>query len=135
MQTKLYYETFSQCARKPYIDKNLKISERQIQSLILQWLHKKGALVWTQDVNSAYDKKRGRHIKNLDPFFRTGISDIAGIWNKKPIYIEVKRPRTKLQREGIAKDSQLRFISDVRAAGALACFAWSLEDVVDQLFT
>lgn len=44
-----------------------------------------------------------------------------------PLYIEVKRPKG-----GVKREEQIAFIERARAAGAIACFARSWDDVADE---
>lgn len=55
------------------------------------------------------------------------VSDICGIYLGKPLYIEVKGPRTKI------KPGQVTFIENAKEQGAIGFFADSYEVVVEQL--
>ena len=56
-----------------------------------------------------------------------GITDICGIYQGKPLYIEVKGPRGK------TSQAQLNFLANAIDQGAVAFVADSLDVVIDQL--
>jgi len=56
-----------------------------------------------------------------------GISDLIGIWEGKPLYIEVKTAK------GRVSDHQAVFIDTVKQHGGIAFIARSVEDVMDAL--
>jgi len=56
-----------------------------------------------------------------------GIADICGIYQGKPLYIEIKGPRAKTHQE------QLNFLKNAIDQGAIAFVADSFDIIVDQL--
>lgn len=56
-----------------------------------------------------------------------GIADIAGIYDFRPLYIEVKGPRTKI------KPEQITFGENVKERGGIWFIAQSFEDVIREL--
>lgn len=61
-------------------------------------------------------------------FMLRGLPDISGIWDKQPLYIEVKTPK------GIVSKEQEWFLSKVtQLHGAIAFVARSPEDVIRKL--
>lgn len=56
-----------------------------------------------------------------------GVADICGIYQGKPLYVEVKGPRTEI------KDYQLTFLRNAIDEGAIGFVADSLDIVIDQL--
>lgn len=56
-----------------------------------------------------------------------GVSDLAGIWQGKPLYIEVKGPKAKTTPE------QITFLANVEEKGAIAFIARCIEDVTEKL--
>lgn len=56
-----------------------------------------------------------------------GIPDIVGIWQGKPLFIEVKTRKGKLSEVQKAK------INEIKRAGGIAFVARNLDDVIDAL--
>jgi hypothetical protein len=92
--------------------------EQAIQNSILEYLHRRGILAWR--INSGAVKAAHGGLITLAP---AGHPDIAGIYNKKPLYIEVKKPGGKVTK------LQQTFIDTLLEAGALAFVATSIDDV------
>lgn len=53
-----------------------------------------------------------------------GVSDINGIWEGRPLFIEVKAPGNK------PSDEQKEFLNDAKKHGAIAFVAYSLNEVM-----
>ena len=56
-----------------------------------------------------------------------GIPDIVGIWEKKPLFIEVKTRKGKLS------EAQEIKIKEIKAAGGIVFVARGIDDVIDNL--
>lgn len=102
-------------------------TEKQIQDQMLQWLaYQPKTFVWRQNAGSMFvDSPTGRHG------FRSasvqGISDIMGVWQGKPIAIEVKRPGKK------PTEMQNDFLKRFAGAGGLSIVAFSMEGLMEAL--
>jgi len=103
------------------------MKEKDIQTQMIQWLtYQPKTFIWRQNAGSMFvDSPTGRHG------FRSasvqGISDILGIWQGKPLAIEVKRPGNK------PTEMQNDFLHRFANAGGLAIVAFSLEGLVEAL--
>lgn len=68
------------------------------------------------------------HYKHFGGFAgRKGISDIVGIYQARPLYIEVKRPGNKPTPE------QVRFLDEVNTNGGIGFVAYGTQDVIERL--
>lgn len=97
--------------------------EGALKQLICEWLdtQKSKCVFWvTQSIGI-----RGR--KNNSRWSCKGISDINGIWQGKPLFIEVKVSGNK------PSEDQVSFIENAKRHGAIAFVAYSLDDVVKEL--
>lgn len=102
------------------------LSEKAIENSILHWLSWKGYYAWKTKTTGTYDQKRGRFLKP-SPLYRTGISDIVGLFDNGRIFcIEVK------SRKGKTQPNQDLFLSEIKKRGGLAFVARSIEDVEEQ---
>lgn len=102
--------------------------ENRIRDAICKWLNLHyHAIVFIHDSVGIYDPKIKRFRRNMNRFRVKGVSDLIGIWNGKPLAIEVKAGRNK------ATPEQLSFLELWRAKGGIGILAYSLEDVMKAL--
>jgi penicillin-binding protein-related factor A (putative recombinase) len=97
--------------------------ERQIQNLICSWLKAKRALFFVHDSVGIFDPVRKCYRTNRNPYRIKGVADIIGIWQGKPLAIEVK------SKAGRVSPEQRRFLAEWNAAGGIGFVARSLADV------
>lgn len=83
----------------------------------------------TKAIREYLTAKRIFHWKNWAGLGSTkGVPDILGVLpGGRALMIEIKRPNGKVS------DAQANFVSNARDMGALAFFAWSVEDVIKEL--
>lgn len=101
--------------------------EHTIQTHILDWLQfQPRCFYWRQNASMNRKEYKGtvRYFKSVSV---PGISDIMGIWNGKPLAIEVKRPGEKL------RPDQIEFLQKFSNAGGIAIVAYRVEDVIESL--
>jgi len=101
--------------------------EKQIENEILAWLTYCGALVWKNQSVGIFDPVKKIYRKSHNPYHRNGVADILGIWDGRPLAVEVKTKTGKLTA------NQVRFLEDFQAAGGIAFVARSIADVVREL--
>lgn len=97
--------------------------EKDIQDAIIQWLgYQPSTFVWRQNAGMRVSEYKGtRHVFRAASV--AGISDIIGVWNGKPLAIEVKRPGGK------PTESQLQFLNDFARAGGIAMVVYDVSQV------
>jgi len=102
-----------------------KLSEKEIQKTILQWLNAQaGIFAWQNNSTGVYDpvKKTFRTTQALK-----GVSDILGVHARcggKLIALEVKTP----ERHTRVSDDQFLFLENVKRLGGIAGVVTSVED-------
>lgn len=100
-----------------------KISEKQIQNAILDYLALLPGTYWACNNTGIYDNNRKAYRKP-SKHFRHGVSDILGITNDGTfVAIEVKTSK------GRVSEHQKRFLIDVLSNNGIAFVARSVEDV------
>ncbi len=102
------------------------LKEKQIENLILSWLKFNNIMAWKIKTTGTYDTKLGR-FRKPSPWYRTGVSDILGIYKKRPLAIEVK------SKTGRVSPHQEIFLNEFRENGGIAFIATSVEDVQNHL--
>jgi hypothetical protein len=110
----------------------LKLSEKDIQDQILQWLAlQRGFFGWRQNAGMTINRYTNKAGQTSTHAFRassmSGISDIIGSWYGKPLAIEVKANSGKL------RDNQKEFLARAEAAGWICIVAYGLNDVMERL--
>lgn len=101
--------------------------ERAIQNEICSYLRARGAFIFIHDSVGIFDPRRGVFRRNTSPYRIRGVADILGIWQGRPLAIEVKT------KTGRVSPHQKEFIQQWNAAGGLGFVARSLEDVKNEL--
>jgi hypothetical protein len=88
------------------------LSEREIETLILQWLNLNGCKAWKNDSVGIWDPTRKVYRKRNGPFNQKGTSDILGILpGGRMLAIEVKSAKGTLSPE------QRYFIDEINKRG------------------
>lgn len=100
----------------------LKLSEKQIENMILGYLKSKRIMAWKCKTIGTFDVNLGR-FRKASPWYRKGVADILGIYKGKPLAIEVKSAKGRLSIE------QTAFLEEFLREGGLAFVARSIEDV------
>lgn len=101
--------------------------EREIEEEILFYLNKKGIFAWKNLTGGYFDPVRKRYRKQSSKFAINGVSDIIGIYESRPLFIEVK------SKKGVVRKEQKQFIARAQREGALAFIARSVDDVDNYL--
>lgn len=115
------------------ISRRVKIPENHIRDFILEYINRhRWCEAWKNERQGAYNPKAKVWLKDNHAYAEPSTSDICGVWNGYPLYIEVKRPKTLLQTAGLPSEGQVKFIENMKAQGSIAMFAWTLEDFLDQ---
>jgi hypothetical protein len=98
--------------------------ERAIRNLIWEWFaYQKNCMVWVNASRGAFSTQKGTFMVMRAKGERKGVPDLLGVWQGKPLAIEVKSQTGKLTTE------QLEFLSEFRANGGIGFMARSLDDV------
>lgn len=101
--------------------------EKHIQTAILHWLYRQPQCMAWRNNNHSWQTKHGAWVNHMGIGHRKGISDILGVWQGKPLAIEVKRPGGRLTPE------QKAFLKEFQDKGGIAIVAFCLEDVMKAL--
>lgn len=102
------------------------LSEKQIENQVLSWLKWKGILAWKIKSVGTFDPTTKR-FRAPSPWYRKGVSDILGIYKRKPLAIEVKSKKGKLS------PAQVNFLHEFKDNGGIAFVVRSIEDLEVQL--
>ena len=104
-----------------------KLSESNIQNMILDYLNQKGIFSFRVNTTGTYDSQRGVY-RSLGKFQLKGTSDIIGcLPDGKMLAIEVKSETGRLSPE------QKAFIDKIKKQGGIAFVAKNLQDVEREL--
>lgn len=105
-----------------------KLTEKQIENAILDYLSYLPGCYWKNNSVGVYDVARKVHRKP-GKYFRPGVSDILGIDNTgRFIAIEVKTAKGRLS------ENQKLFLEDVNKNGGLGFVARSIECVKKEFY-
>ena len=108
--------------KKSKVIANPSEKESDIQRAILEWLLLKKIFVWRNQTTGIFDPQR-KVFRTLNGVgARKGVADILGIFNGRPLAIEVKTSKGKLT------DDQISFLSQFNDAGGIAFVARSISD-------
>lgn len=109
------------------ITKSCNLSEKDIETMILDFLNKRGIFAWKNHTVGIWDAEKNI-FRQLGKFSIKGSSDILGVLNGgRLLAIEVKSERGRVTKE------QLAFIKKINSLGGLAFIARSIEDVIINL--
>ncbi len=103
-----------------------KLKESDIEKQILHWLSLNKIFAWKTKTVGTFDPT-SRRFRSTPKHYMKGVSDIIGIWGRRPLAIEVKRPKCYPSPE------QRVFMQSFNDAGGIAFVARSIEDVVKNL--
>ena len=106
-----------------------KLTEKQIERSILQYLYAKKIFCWKQNTVGVYNESRQCYMKPQSQFIISGVADILGCHNSKLIAIEVKTPA---RRKNLT-DHQKHFLESINKSGGIAFVATCIEDVQNML--
>lgn len=102
--------------------------EGEIKHAIFTWLTlQPKAMAFPVYNGGIFDPVRRIYRKPNSRFYRAGVPDILGIWDGKPLAIEVKT------KTGVVSEDQKGFLSEFSSRGGIAILARSLEEVVAAL--
>ena len=108
--------------------KEVCLKEKEIENLILEFLHLKGINCWKNQSVGIYDSRRKVYRKNHNRYHRNGVSDIIGVLRDgKFLAIEVKTVK------GRPTENQKSFIESVEKNNGIAFIARSIDDVIECL--
>ena len=101
--------------------------EKVIENDILRFLNGIGVFCWKNQSVGVYDPARKVFRRKYNRYHINGTSDILGIYQGKPLAIEVKSDR------GVVSDEQKKFIFLFKEHGGIAFVARSVDDVRREL--
>ena len=105
------------------------MKESDIKRHIIQWLKYQRCFCWVNTSVGIWDPTKNR-FRKLNGYGQIrGVSDVLGIWQGKPLAIEVKRPG---QLRTVSFE-QSTFLRNFREAGGIGFVATSVEDVEREL--
>lgn len=81
----------------------IKAKESGIELAICHYLFHQKACFYKQNTRGFYNSKKGKFIKDLNPFARTGVPDISVFYKGFYLGLEVKTP------DGKQSESQIEF--------------------------
>lgn len=84
-----------------------------------------GCFAWKNNSVGIYDPIKKLYRKSRNKFAINGVSDIIGIYCCRPLFIEVKTPKTRNR----LTDEQVYFLEKTSNLGAIVIIATSVEDV------
>lgn len=98
--------------------------EKEIQSVILDYLKMKGIFCWKEH-SGGIPIQQGNSFRMM-PIGLSGKADILGIMKDgRFLAIEVKRP------SGVLTDAQVEFLFNIKKNGGIALVARSLDDIIN----
>ena len=105
-----------------------KLSERDIETTILEYLKIRGFYVWKNRTTGTFSKDKNVFLKPPKHCIR-GVADILGICHVEPhkgrmISIEVKAAG------GRVSEYQQTHLTEIHQRGGISLIVWSLEDVI-----
>lgn len=109
--------------------KKERVPESTIKKHIVEFLKWKKVFCFVVSTTGIFDPKRKTFRTLVGTGQRKGVSDILGIFQGRPIAIEVKA------KGGQLSPHQIDFLNDFSAAGGIAIVAFSISDVERCLFT
>lgn len=117
-----------------YANKRLKITEKDEQNRVMEYLaYHADAMIWMQNTTGVYDPIKKIFRKAQSKYFKVGMPDIGGLWKRRGIVIEMKRPKTLMQRPGSPTQDQVNFLNEYADKGGISILAWTLQDVIEEL--
>lgn len=103
------------------------VSEKVIENQILYYLVDiLKIFAWKNNRIGVFDPRK-KTFRKSGKYNIKGVPDICGIYNGKPLYIEVKKPG------GYPSKEQKEFITRANNEGAICFIARSLDEVIEKL--
>ena len=102
------------------------MTESDVLQAICEYLWYNKIFFYRNNNTATYDAKRGQY-RAMPKWSMKGVSDIVGIYQGKPLYIEVKKPG------GYPTKEQKEFMKQVNEQGGIAFIARSIDDVKNNL--
>jgi len=96
--------------------------ESDIQRAILEYLLAKKVFCWRNHTTGVYDPRKKVFRSLTGAGALKGVADILGIYQGRPLAIEVKT------RKGKPNEFQVAFLDKFRASGGIAFIACSVDD-------
>ncbi len=110
--------------------------EKKVENQILSWLIHKGFFVFKVRTTGVFDQGLGR-FRGSSHLYKTGVSDIIGIFKGKFLAVEVKAPKRmdgdKVRRAGVLTPNQVQFQREVKEHGGIALTVTSVEELESAL--
>lgn len=99
--------------------------EQRIKNAILDWIlfQPRKGFAWSQYNGAVYDVRR-KCFRKRSKYALKGVPDIIGLWVRRPLFLEIKKPG------GIASPEQKDFIRRARSHGAIAAIVYSYDEAV-----
>ena len=101
--------------------------EKLIEYQIFNFLKIHRVFCWKNESTGVFDPKKKVFRTNKNPHKIKGVSDILGVFEGKPLAIEVK------SYSGTVRKEQKEFIKRINEEGGIAFVARSIEDVAEKL--
>ena len=106
--------------------RSLKPTEKSIENSILKYLNfLPNCFAWKNNSVGIFDPIRKVYRKPKSPYLINGVSDIVGIYNGKPLFLEVKRTKAP---SSVSPD-QIKFLKRTKELGAISGVVTSVDDV------
>lgn len=96
--------------------------EKIIENQLISWLQWKSIFTFKVRTTGTFDQKLGR-FRGASRLYKTGVSDILGIYKGRFIAIEVKAPKGRLS------PNQILFQQEVKEHGGIALTIRSVEQL------
>lgn len=103
------------------------VSEKQIETMLLNYLKARGIFCFKVDNVGFFDTKRKIFRTPNSPHRIKGLPDIHGIFKGVPFYIEVKKSNGQIRPE------QKAFLERAKSEGAIAFIARNIDDIKQNL--
>lgn len=105
-------------------------TEKEIEKNILEYLYwLPDCFAWKNNTTGVYDPIKKIFRKPKSKFLINGVSDIIGVYKGRPLFLEVKTPKTRKR----LTEAQQGFLLRTRELGAISAVVTSIEDVQNAL--
>jgi hypothetical protein len=105
------------------------MKENEVLQAICEYLWYNKIFFYRNNNTATYQPDTKRY-RRMPKWSMKGVSDIVGIYQNKPLYIEVKRPKPN---KTYPSKEQKEFINRVIEEGGIAFVARSIDDVKKEL--
>lgn len=100
-----------------------KISEKDIQTAVCDYLQLKGLFFWRQNVIPVFNKKKEAFMR-MPKYSKNGVPDIILVKQGKFIGLEIKLPKGK------QSENQIKFQNELQQAGGEYYLITSIDDLI-----